>query len=65
MAWICDLTDEYARLPMTPDDQSDKENSGLQINPNLNPEQRTTLLELLQEYGDVFSDTRVHLYHRS
>lgn len=57
VACTCDPEDEYAGLPVTPDGQSDKEDSRSQINPNLDPEQRTALLELLQEYDDVFSET--------
>ncbi|KAK4296956.1 hypothetical protein Pmani_030589, partial [Petrolisthes manimaculis] len=47
---IEELEDDYAGLPITPDGQTDKEDPRAQINPNLDPEQRTALLELLQEY---------------
>ncbi|KAK3888327.1 hypothetical protein Pcinc_007601 [Petrolisthes cinctipes] len=38
------------------DGQTDKEDPRAQINPNLDPEQLTALVELLQEYGDIFSE---------
>ncbi|KAK3868783.1 hypothetical protein Pcinc_025821 [Petrolisthes cinctipes] len=50
---IDELEDDYAGLPITPDGQTDKEDPRAQINPNLDPEQRTALVELLQEYGDI------------
>ncbi|KAK3882379.1 hypothetical protein Pcinc_003801 [Petrolisthes cinctipes] len=53
---IDELEDDYAGLPITPDGQTNKEDPRAQINPNLDPEQRTALVELLQEYGDIFSE---------
>ena len=42
---------------MTPDGESYKADSRAQFNPNLEPEQRDNLLDLLNKYDDVFSDT--------
>ncbi|KAK4303888.1 hypothetical protein Pmani_024138 [Petrolisthes manimaculis] len=53
---IEELEDDYAGLPITPDGQTDNKDPRAQIDPNLDPEQRTALLELLQEYGDLFSE---------
>ncbi|KAK4289529.1 hypothetical protein Pmani_037507 [Petrolisthes manimaculis] len=56
--YIEELEDDYAGLPITPDGQTDKEDPRAQINPNLDPEQRTALLELLQDRKLLPRETR-------
>ncbi|KAK3892603.1 hypothetical protein Pcinc_003579 [Petrolisthes cinctipes] len=48
---IDELEDDFAGLPISPDGQTNKEDPRAQINPNLDPEQRTALVELLQEFN--------------
>ena len=57
LACYTDAEDEYAGLPVTPDGQSDIIDQKAQINPNITNEQKDSLLGLLDEYGDIFSET--------
>ncbi|XP_076038439.1 uncharacterized protein LOC143023724 [Oratosquilla oratoria] len=53
---ICLSEPEDSRLPVTPDGQTDETDSRPNVNPKLEGYQQTSLVELVSEYKEFFSD---------